>query len=610
VRTLGKLQRPEAVRLQGRSKNTDVVLYRRILAHARPCWPHIVLLFLLSLLSAPLALLTPLPLKLVVDCVLGSQPLPSFLSGIVPQSLTATPMALLWFTAGFVVAVALLTQLQAMATSVLRTYTAERLVQDFRARLFERVQRLSFVFHDKRGASDAAYRIQQDANAVQYVAIDGVIPFIASTVTFVSMLYVIAKLDWQLCVVALAVSPALFVLARSYRTSLRRRAHQAKRLESNALAVIYEVLSALRVVKAFGQEEREQTRFVETARLGMRERIQLAVSQGGLGLLVGITIAAGTASTLFLGTRHVLSGALLLGELLLIMGYLAQLYDPLKTMSRKIASLQSHLASAERAFALLDEPNDVPESPHAVALSRARGEVCFEQVTFQYEEAQPVLQKVSFTVAPGMRVGIAGRTGAGKSTLLHLLTRFFDPTSGRILLDGTDLRDYKLADLRHQFAIVLQEPVLFSTSIAENIAYARANAQREEIVEAARAANVHDFIEKLPGGFETQVGERGMRLSGGERQRIALARAFLKDAPILLLDEPTSSVDLRTEAGILESLERLMRGRTTFIVAHRMNTLKGCDLLLRFEEDGCVRVLESAASLRQEGLAQAQGERP
>lgn len=587
---------------------TDLTLYRRILGLARPCWFHIVLLFLLSLLSAPLALLTPLPLKLVVDCVLGSQPLPGVLQNVVPATLAQSPENLLWFTAGLVVAVALVAQLQGMASNVLRTYTAERLVQDFRAKLFERVQRLSFVFHDKRGTSDAAYRIQQDANSVQYVAIDGVIPFIASTVTFVSMLYVIAKLDWQLCLVAMAVSPALFVLARSYRTSLRRRAHQAKRLESNALAVIYEVLSALRVVKAFGQEEREQNRFVETARLGMVERIRLAVSQGGLGLFVGVTIAAGTAATLLIGTRHVLSGVLLLGELLLIMGYLAQLYEPLKTMSRKVASLQSHLASAERAFALLDEPNDVPEKPQALSLVRSRGDVRFEGVDFQYEAAQPVLRDVSFSVAPGMRVGIAGRTGAGKSTLLHLLTRFFDPSAGRVLLDGRDLRDYKLADLRHQFAIVLQDPVLFSTSLAENIAYARADAHQDEIVEAARAANIHAFIENLPQGYETQVGERGMRLSGGERQRIALARAFLKDAPILLLDEPTSSVDLRTEAGILESLERLMHGRTTFIVAHRLNTLKGCDLLLRFEEEGCVRVLKTTTS-GHEDLAQAQGER-
>ena len=572
------------------AKHTDFRLYRRLLLQARPCWPHLVLVFLLSMLATPLALLGPVPLKIVVDCIIGSEPLPGILQRLIPASHAASRDTLLLFSAVLVVVVTLVAQVQVLAAMVLRTFTAERMVQDFRALLFERVQRLSFVFHDKRGSSDAAYRIQQDATAIQYVALDGVIPFIAAAVTVCSMLYVIARLDWQLCAVAMAVSPTLFVLARQYRTTLRRRSHQVKKLESSALAVIYEVLSSLRVVKAFGQERREQQRYVRAARLGMIERIRLVRLQGSLGLLIAVTAAAGTATTLLIGTKHVLAGQLLLGELLLIMGYLAQLYEPLKTMSRKIASLQAHLASAERAFALLDEPHDVPESPHARELVRARGAIHFEAVSFAYEAERPVLRDVSFCVAPGMRVGIAGRTGSGKSTLLHLLNRCLDPSSGRILLDGLDLREYKVGDLRHQFAIVLQDPVLFSTSIGENIAYARADASQDDIVQAARAANVHDFIASLPEGYATQVGERGLRLSGGERQRIALARAFLKDAPILLLDEPTSSVDLRTEAGILESLEQLMRGRTTFMVAHRLATLRGCDLLLQVDGEGGVHV--------------------
>ena len=591
-------------------KQTDFTLYRRLLLQARPCWPLLVLLFCLSMLATPLALLGPVPLKIVVDCIIGSEPLPGILQRVIPAATASSRGALLVLSAALMVAVTLVAQLQVLAAMVLRTYVAERLVQDFRALLFERVQRLSFVFHDKRGTSDAAYRIQQDANAVQYVALDGVIPFIASAMTVGSMLYVMTRLDWQLSLVAVAVSPALFFLARQYRTTLRRRAHLVKKLESSAMAVIYEVLSALRVVKAFGQERREQQRFVRTARLGMIERIRLVRLQGSLGMLVAVTAATGTAATLFIGTRHVLAGQLLLGELLLIMGYLAQLYEPMKTMSRKIASLQGHLASAERAFALLDEPRDVPESPQARGLVRARGALDFEAVSFAYEAERPVLREVSFSVPPGMRVGIAGRTGSGKSTLLHLLTRFFDPSSGRILLDGLDLREYKVSDLRHQFALVLQDPVLFSTSIAENIAYARADASPEEIVQAARAANVHDFIASLPEGYATQVGERGLRLSGGERQRIALARAFLKDAPVLLLDEPTSSVDVRTEAGILEALEQLMHGRTTFMVAHRLATLQGCDLLLQFDADGRVQVGNAAPTAPEALSLPARPERP
>jgi len=277
-----------------------------------------------------------------------------------------------------------------------------------------------------------------------------------------------------------------------------------------------------------------------------------------------------------------------------VMAYLSQLYEPLKTISKKSASLQSHLASAERAFALLDHPPDVSERPNARRLVRATGAVAFRHVSFAYDGGSGVLHDVSFDVEPGTRVGVIGATGAGKTTLVSLLTRFYDPTEGQILLDGVDLREYRLADLRDQFAIVLQDPVLFSTSIGENIAYGRPGASDEEIVAAARAAGAHDFIVRSRQEYESRVGERGMQLSGGERQRIALARAYLKNAPILILDEPTSSVDLRTEAVILEALERLMRGRTTFLITHRASALTACDMRLQLERG---RLVEATPSL-------------
>ena len=271
-----------------------------------------------------------------------------------------------------------------------------------------------------------------------------------------------------------------------------------------------------------------------------------------------------------------------------------------------MASMQSHLASAERAFALLDESPDVIERPHARSLVRASGALAFRHVSFAYETERPVLRDISFEVQPGTCLGIAGTTGAGKTTLVNLFTRFYDPTAGEILLDDVDLRDYKLADLRDQFALVLQEPVLFSTSIAENIAYARPSASESDIIAAAKAANVHDFISRLPQGYETLVGERGMRLSGGERQRISLARAFLKDAPILILDEPTSSVDVKTEAAIVEAMERLMHGRTTFIITHRVSALQHCDFILRIER-GRVVSLKSVASRAESEALVSQG---
>jgi ATP-binding cassette, subfamily B, bacterial len=276
-------------------------------------------------------------------------------------------------------------------------------------------------------------------------------------------------------------------------------------------------------------------------------------------------------------------GSLTLGQLLMVLGYLGQLYEPLKTIGRKAAGLQSYLASAERVFALLDERPDVPERPQARPLRRAAGAVAFQNVGFAYDADHPVLHDVSFEVRPGARVAIGGTTGAGKSTLVSLLTRFYDPTAGTILLDGVDLRDYRLADLRDQFAIVLQEPLLFATSIAENIAYGRPGSSDLDIVQAARAAGAHDFIARLPRGYATPVGERGMQLSGGERQRIALARAFLKDAPLLILDEPTSSVDVKTEATILEAMGRLMRGRTAFLITHRASALAICDVRVHLE---------------------------
>jgi ATP-binding cassette subfamily B protein len=314
--------------------------------------------------------------------------------------------------------------------------------------------------------------------------------------------------------------------------------------------------------------------------------------EGALGLVVGLTTAAGSAAVLVIGVQHVQAGHLTLGELLLVMAYLSQLYAPLKTLGKKAAGLQSHLASAERAFALLDAAPDVAEGPHARPLARAAGAVAFRGVSFAYGDHRPVLRDVSFEVRPGARVGVVGMTGAGKTTLVNLLTRFYDPTAGQITLDGVDLRDYRLADLRHQFAIVLQEPVLFSTSIAENIAYARPGAADEEIVAAAKAARIHEFIARLPQGYQTPVGERGLSLSGGERQRVALARAFLKDAPILILDEPTSAVDVRTEAEILDAMGRLMQGRTAFLITHRLSALKDCDALLVLEGG---RLLEMTA---------------
>jgi ATP-binding cassette subfamily B protein len=548
---------------------------------ARPYWPHIAGLLLLNLLAPPLSLLTPLPLKIAVDCALGGRPLPAWLNA---TGLAGSPDAILRLAAGMMILVALVLQLQYLAASLLHAYAAERLTLHFRSILFRHAQRLSLLHHDRAGTSDSIYRIQYDSPSIQWIAVDGLIPLITSAIQLVGIAWVTARIDWPLAVAALGVAPPLVVLARAWRRQLGAKYDQIRDRESHAFQVVQEVLTAVRVVKAFGREDDEHDRFLSRAGEGLRARLEAARAEGVLGLLTNMTTAAGTAAVLLIGASKVRSGALTLGDLLMIMTYLTMLFAPLQTVSKSVASFQGSLACARRAFVLLDVEDEVAERPGARPIRRAAGAVEFQGVTFSYDGVHSTLRDVSLAVARGARVGVVGRTGAGKTTLISLMIRFYDPASGRITLDGVDLRDYRLADLRAQFALVLQEPVLFSASIAENIAYARAGASMDEIVAAATAAEAHDFISRLPEGYETRVGERGMTLSGGERQRISLARAFLKDAPILILDEPTSSVDLKTEASIMASLERLMSGRTTFMIAHRLSTLDICDYRLELDQ--------------------------
>ena len=561
--------------VQGRE---DWRLYWRLVREGRHHWPQIGALFFLSLLATPIALLMPLPLKIVIDSVIRGEALPGMLDVVIPQQLHHSTESMLLVAVVLVLVIALCEHLQKLAVSVFGAYTGERIALDFRAKLFRHVQRLSLSYHDSKGASDSTYRIHWDAAAIQWISIYGVTPFIGALFTLGGMLYVTARLDWQLAVAALTITPFVAVITSWARRRVRGGWSTSKMHESRAIAVVQEVLGGLRLVRAFGQEEREQARFVSCSSESMRARVRVALTEGMFELLTGLTIAAGTAAVLLLGVRHVQAGMLSLGALVLVMTYLARLYLPFQEISKSITLMQAALASAERAFALLDVRADVVEKPNARPVTRARGAVTFRHVSFAYEDrGDCVLRDVSLEVAPGTRLGISGTTGAGKTTLVNLLLRFYDPTSGQILLDGVDLRDYKLADLRNQFSIVLQEPILFSTSISENIAYARPYASEPDIIEAARAANAHGFISRLPDGYRTVVGEQGMRLSGGQRQRIALARAFLKDTPILILDEPTSSVDIKTENMIMEAMERLMRGRTTFMIAHRLSTLSICD---------------------------------
>jgi len=528
----------------------------------------------------------------VVDSVLGTQPLPSWLAPWLP--FLRLRAASLEAAIAILLAIAVLVSLQSLAAWWLQTYTGEKLVWDFRARLLNHVQRLPLMFHDRYGATDSVYRIQHDAPSIQYVTIQGLVPLTTAIFTLVAMIVVTARMDLVLALIALTITPVLFLLSLGCSRIVRKRSETIKHLDSSALAVIQEVIGSIRVIKAFGQENREHDRFVRRSAKRMSQQVRLSIQQAVFNVLIGLTIAMGTAAALYFGVRHVRAGTLTVGSLLMIMAYIAQIYQPLQTLTGKVTDLQVWLASLDRTFLLLDQQPEITERRGAYQLRSARGAFEFRNVSFAYDESGRGLEDLCFRIPAGVRVGIVGATGAGKTTLLNLLMRFYDPNSGEVILDGHDIRDYRIADLRRQYAVVLQEPVLFAASIAENIAYGKPDASDEEIIAAASAAASHDFILNLPEGYETQVGDRGSRLSGGERQRISLARAFLRNSPILILDEPTSSVDVHTEAAIMEATERLISGRTTFMIAHRLSTLKSCDLVLVLDQGRLVEIKECA----------------
>ena len=537
----------------------------------------------------------PLPIKLLVDSVLGSQPLPGYLT-IFVGSQVSTSLAL-WLAISILMAAAVLTYLQNLVNVWYSNKVGNRMTLDVRTRLFRQMQRLSIAYHDTMGAADSAYRTLNDAPMLRSFGIDSLIPLTTSILTLGAMILVMVFLDWQLALIALLVSPLMFLLTFLFRPRIRAGWRKFRASESAAMAVAQESLGASRLVKSYGQEERKNKELVSHYDASLSASLKVQVDSAIYSLLVGILTAAGLAAVLYIGIGHVQAGILTLGSLLVVNYYVTQLYGPLRNVGQSILDIQMSLTGVERYRAVLDEKPDVPESPHALPLTRARGEIAFKNVSFEYTKDHPVLHGISFELPSGNRLGVVGPTGSGKTTLSTLLLRLFDPTNGVITLDDIDLREYKLADLRNQYAVVHQETVLFSTSVAENIRFAQPNATMDEVIAAATAAKAHDFITNLPNGYDTLVGERGMKLSGGERQRISLARAFLKNAPILILDEPTSSLDVHTEAAILDTIQELMKGRTTMMIAHRPSTLTDCNMILVLEDGRVNRMTTEVESV-------------
>jgi ATP-binding cassette, subfamily B, bacterial len=572
-------------------KNSTFHLTKRILIYARPYWRHVIGLFLFGLLSTPIALMKPFIMKLLIDSGFGSERLPYFIRVFFPANFQFTFQSVIIITVSLAILIALVDNIYNYVSWIWSTYTGEKLVLNFRTLVFNHIQRLSLAYHDTKGASDSLYRIQYDTQSIRSLLLSQLSGLVTSSLHLVAMMVIMFIINWQFAIISLFVMPPLIYISRLSTKRLKKDWYNVKSAESNTVGVIHEVLGSLRVVKAFGQEEYENKRFSNQADKVVEWQLRMARIGASFSFIVNMLLAIASALFLYLGATFVHSGKMTLGELTLVLAYLGMMYAPLQGIIKILNDLQSSSTSIDRVFSVLNQEKEVTEKHDAVHLTRVKGHFQLKNVSFSYNKERPTLTDVSFSVRAGDRVGIMGSTGAGKSTLVSLLTRFYDPSSGKILIDGADVTDFKLVDFRKQFSLVLQEPVLFSTTIKENIKYARPDATEKEVIDAAIAANAHNFIMKTEHGYDTMVGERGTKLSGGERQRISLARAFIKDAPVLILDEPTSSLDIKTEALIMEAMERLMEGRTTFMITHRLDTLNSCNLILHLEHGKLVEVV-------------------
>ena len=551
---------------------------KRTARYARPYWKLAISSIVLVFLGAAASLLQPWPLKILVDNVLGDHPLPGFLDRWLGP-IADDQYKLLIFAVLGGLAVTIFFNAMSVGENYVNTSLDQRMVLDFRSDLFQHAQRLSMAYHDHKRTGNLMYTINGSAGAVGNIFVT-VPALLQSFITLIGMFWVTTRISIQLAFLSMIVAPLLTYAIRYYMKKVEPRLYQVREMEGESLSIIHEAMSMLRVIVAFGREDHEYRRFRTQGESAVGARVQLTVRQTLFSLAVNTTTAAGNALVLGVGAVYVIRGDMTVGDLLVVIAYVASMYQPLEAISTTASGLQEQFVRLRAAFGILDTPKDVTDAPDAVDIERARGDVTFEGINFSYPGRKETLKDVSIEARAGQTVCIVGPTGAGKSTLVTLLPRFYDPREGRILLDGVDVRALTLQSLRSQISIVLQEPLLFAATIADNIRYGRLDASDDEIVDAAKAANAHDFIDKLPKGYQTKIGERGAQVSGGERQRIAVARAFLKDAPILILDEPTSSVDSKTESVILEALDRLSQGRTTFMIAHRLSTIRGADKIV------------------------------
>jgi ATP-binding cassette subfamily B protein len=547
-------------------------IYRRVLSYYRPFSARTALGLVLSLAAIGLSLLRPWPFKIIVDDIIPRNPNARF--GSSPNLIPLLCLA--------VVAIQLLWGLLNLASNYLFVKIGLQALLKLRTDLYAYLQSLSLKYHDARRSSDSSFRVAYDSQSIQTIYNKGFTNIFGSIITLVGMFVIMLRLDWTLALLSLGIIPLIIGAIYFFAHRIRTESTFIQERDSAVLMQAQEGLSAIRMVHAFGREDFEVSQFRERAHESLQANLRLTLTNVKSALVIGTLMAIGTASMYYLGTLHVLAGSLTLGSLILFSIYLGMLYQPLQELTYTTWAMEGATAGARRCFEVLDRADDVLDAPDAMEISETSGAVGFENVSFGYG-SQPVLHEINLSISPNQIVAVVGGTGAGKSTLLSLVPRFYDPDSGAVTLDGRSLRAITKKSLRTNIAIVLQDTLLFSTTIRENIAYGRSDATDEEIREAARRAQADEFIGRLPGGYDSPVGERGGHLSVGQRQRIGIARAFLKDAPILLLDEPTSALDPTTEAAIMETIKDLMHGRTTLIVTHRLATIHGVDRIVVLE---------------------------
>src|SRR5881409_653117 len=566
-------------------------IYRRVFRYYRPFLPQTIVGLLLSLLGVGLNLLKVWPFKIIVDDFLRPNPTPrgDWHTWIPLLCLALVVIQFLWGLVNWI-------------TNYIFVKIGLQALLKLRTDLYSYLQSLSLKFHDARRSTDSSFRVAYDSQSFQTIYNKGFTNIFASVVTLLGTFVVMVRLDWRLTLLSLAIVPLIVGAIYFFAHRIRRESTSIQEQESAVLAQAQEGLSSIRMVHAFGREDFEVRQFHQQARQSLQANLRLTLTNVNSALVISTLMVIGTAAMYYVGALHVLAGTLTLGSLFVFSAYLLMLYQPLESLTYTAWAMEGATAGAKRCFEVLDRQDDVVDSPRAIAISSAQGAIGFQAVSFGYTADRYVLREIDLRIEPNQIVGLAGGTGAGKSTLLSLVPRFYDPTKGSITLDGRNIRQITKKTLRAQIAIVLQDTLLFSTTVRENIAYGRPDATEEEIIEAARRAQADEFIREMPQGYGSLVGERGGHLSVGQRQRIGIARAFLKNAPILLLDEPTSALDPATEAAIMDTIKDLMRGRTTLIATHRLATIHDVDRIVVVERGRIVEQGTGAELLARGGV--------